>query len=868
MMLGNLTRIAVFSLALFSAYSVNGAEIELVKGGEPRAAIILPDDAQDSQLFAAEELRYHVQKASGADLSIYRESDLPVGHGFLIYVGSGNAAAAAGIDVEQLPPSGYVVKTQDNALYLVGRDRQRVSSKEDSSLYVGSVWAGTWQGSLYAVYDFLENEMGVRWLWPGELGEHIPQTDELVVENIDRKGGPNLAMAKWRSYIGRDPRQDPGRYSQYWFSGASYENFHKAQHIFQIRHRFGAVEDMRYGHAFDHYWKSYGETNPEFFNELPDGIRHPLPGDDTGRRISMCVSEPKFWAKIIDNWLENPRSTREDLPGYRPYVPALENDSPGMCTCERCRSWDAPQPEFKTHNYWGKGIIPSLGRRFTIARVSWGELGAGELAENNPPSLSDRYARFYVELLQKARDVDPNARVVGYAYANYWKSPIDRDLDLDGVIISYVPPLWFPYTEEMSAEFREHWNGWRELGADLIMRPNLTHAGANLPIFYARQLADDFSYAAERGMVATDFDGLLGTWSAQGPTNYTLSRLHHHPKLSADEILDEYYAAFGPAESGVREYFGYWERHSDSLDAEKVQQYGVEERGGGFKNYVRIAHRLFSPDDFKEARVLLEKARRQAEGDQLATRRVEFLEQGLTDAELTTATRAAQAELQKKNTTKSKAAFNKAFDQLVNHRKVMAMSGNCVADIGYTSYRERTGAGWPHQGQTMTWEDSKPEVDPTKENLALLEYRRLPWDSWSFSKDPQDRGEKEKWYQFEKTTGDWQPDAKTEIAWESFLNEPYVGAGWYRRSIEIPESMVGSSYFLHFGGVDETCRVWLNGTYIGEHDIGPSGWDIPFRLDITDALQSGENVMVVRVENTRAAGGIWRPIWLEIYEDK
>ena len=35
-----------------------------------------------------------------------------------------------------------------------------------------------------------------------------------------------------------------------------------------------------------------------------------------------------------------------------------------------------------------------------------------------------------------------------------------------------------------------------------------------------------------------------------------------------------------------RAYFGYWERHSATLDPDQVLRYAAEEQGGGFKNYV------------------------------------------------------------------------------------------------------------------------------------------------------------------------------------------------------------------------------------------------------------------------------------------
>ena len=70
---------------------------------------------------------------------------------------------------------------------------------------------------------------------------------------------------------------------------------------------------------------------------------------------------------------------------------------------------------------------------------------------------------------------------------------------------------------------------------------------------------------------------------------------------------------------------------------------------------------------------------------------------------------------------------------------------------------------------------------------------------------------------------------------------------------------------IHFGAVDESAWVWLNGKYAGQHDVGPAGWDRPFDLDITNEVKwGGENQLTVRVEDTKAVGGIWKPVKINI----
>lgn len=102
---------------------------------------------------------------------------------------------------------------------------------------------------------------------------------------------------------------------------------------------------------------------------------------------------------------------------------------------------------------------------------------------------------------------------------------------------------------------------------------------------------------------------------------------------------------------------------------------------------------------------------------------------------------------------------------------------------------------------------------------------------------------------------------------------------WYRRKFEIPQEWSGQSVMLNFGAVDWKCKVLVNGTQVGEHF---GGYD-PFSLDITGALKSGENELIVQVWDPTDTGdqphgkqvfnpngiwytavtGIWQTVWLE-----
>jgi len=100
----------------------------------------------------------------------------------------------------------------------------------------------------------------------------------------------------------------------------------------------------------------------------------------------------------------------------------------------------------------------------------------------------------------------------------------------------------------------------------------------------------------------------------------------------------------------------------------------------------------------------------------------------------------------------------------------------------------------------------------------------------------------------------------------------YTGYGWYRKHFTIPGDWSGKRINLDFDAAFQDAEVFVNGRRIGEHKGGYTG----FTFDITEAVQSGDNVVAVRLNNKwnpqiapRAgehvfSGGIYRDVWLVV----
>ena len=139
----------------------------------------------------------------------------------------------------------------------------------------------------------------------------------------------------------------------------------------------------------------------------------------------------------------------------------------------------------------------------------------------------------------------------------------------------------------------------------------------------------------------------------------------------------------------------------------------------------------------------------------------------------------------------------------------------------------------------------------------------LPGEGLKFSLDEEDIGIEKQWYAEKLDDSKWVPQKIGRWEHQGFPN--YDGFAWYRIRFDMPEKPACNAVELHFPSVDECAWVWLNGTFVGDHDLGPMGWDKPFWLDVTSEIRWGQsNLLVVRVEDSMQAGGILKPITAEV----
>ena len=181
-------------------------DITLVNQGRPSASIVVAQNPTPSARLAALELQYHIQKITGAIVSIKTDSEKITGTRIL--VGESKQTNVLGIKGENFKSLEYLIQFHPETIILIGRDwkdteenrkelgrdtygRTIQSSRHQIDYHkaTGQIEKGAKlitlpgffdkQGTCYATYHFLEQFCGVRLYGPTELNIASTQSQGL-----------------------------------------------------------------------------------------------------------------------------------------------------------------------------------------------------------------------------------------------------------------------------------------------------------------------------------------------------------------------------------------------------------------------------------------------------------------------------------------------------------------------------------------------------------------------------------------------------------------------------------------------------------------------------------------------------------------
>lgn len=440
-------------------------------------------------------------------------------------------------------------------------------------------------GTVNAVYTFLQDLLGVRWLWPGELGEDVIRTDRIALAPTERRYHPQI-------------RSRGGVFNHSTLGNKGYGRAHE----WSTRRRLHLDSmSMGGGHAFGDWWDRYHDKHPDIFALQPDGTRSGFPQPHNAK---LCMSNPKVW----ELWLADVAADLAKDP-HLTLFNASPNDgwASGHCVCEKCRAWDHPAGEPRQFHWKDKAEVH--------------------------PALSDRdvtFANQLAKLLQE-KYPDKDYRVLMMSYGHSRPVPV-KARPADNVVMSLVANFLgrtglVDRGSTRGDTYRKQFEGWAKVVPSMLWRPNTgSPAGwqQGLPDLSTQQTIRDFKAVAAAHCEGIFIDSTWEHWATQGPQYYMMAELAWNPTADAAAVLDDYYRrAFGPAAQPVREYF-------EALEAARMRFTASDGEAGVF-----TFPNLYTEELLDESQRRLDRAEAAAAADSLYARRVAFVQVGLTYTRVT-----------------------------------------------------------------------------------------------------------------------------------------------------------------------------------------------------------------------------------------
>lgn len=568
----------VLALLFVGPRELTAAEPKLVLVGKeisPVPIIVFPD-APPKTRKAADELADYIEKISGARPEVIEgEPEKMPEHAIWVGYQPKLKELFPKLDFDFKNPEEILIAANENHLVIAGRDRW-----DKDHMTLPAPWGKgeisdlqQEYGTANAVYTFIQQDLDVRWFWPGPIGEDVIKNETIAFAPFEYRYHPQFRA---RSTLFRLSALGDGR-------GHSHE-WTRLQRL-----QLDSL-NVAGGHAFTQWWGRFHQTHPEYFALQPDGTRSLSAFGTSSADVvrapglaKLCISNPK----VQDQWIADVKEALKINP-YQTVFSALENDSfnRGVCVCENCRAWDAPGNKTMTRMKGDTVLVEHL--------------------------LTDRYVHFWNILARRLKKEFPDQQlyVLGGAYGNYRPVPFVEKPDANVLMIVVANACIA--APQMRKESSQDMKNWGELGP-IIWRPNLwTRAGRwGLPEISMKNQEGIFRLVAESNGIGVYFDTIWEHWATHGPMLYLLAQLTWNPRLDADQIMAEYYRrGFGPAADEVRKY---WEGMDTLMDNPIGQPIGLSDE---FLN--------------KSDQLLAGAAAKVAKGPQIYRDRVEFVRDGLT----------------------------------------------------------------------------------------------------------------------------------------------------------------------------------------------------------------------------------------------
>ncbi|NLH98022.1 MAG: DUF4838 domain-containing protein [Chthonomonadales bacterium] len=430
-------------------------------------AIVLPARPSDVERYAARELQHHLELVTGAVIPITPEPQRTTQIG--LFVGNCKAHAEPNI---KLKPEELRVRTVGPALALNGKGR----------------------GVLYAVYSFLEDQIGCRWFTPD--CRTWPRQGNIRIGKLDHRYAPPL------EYRGGDyPIARPGDF-------AARVRLNGANHAIAPE-QGGNVGVHSLAHTFAALCppERYFAEHPEYFSLVK--------GQRQSGYAQLCLTNPDVLRICIEGvrkWIkENPRIT---------VFSVSQNDTFNYCECPNCSAVAEEE---------GSQAGPML--RFVNAV-------ADAIAKDHPNVAIETLAYQYTRKPPRITKPRPNVIIC-----------------LCSIECCFIHPLG---ADPHNASFVEDIKGWSRICKRLWIWDyviNYAHSICPFPNLYV--LKPNIRFFIENGVRGIYEESCYYTKGSelQELRNYIIAKTLWDPDYDTDKAIREFCDAFyGPASPHIRDY--------------------------------------------------------------------------------------------------------------------------------------------------------------------------------------------------------------------------------------------------------------------------------------------------------------------------
>ena len=775
------------SLPLDVGLAPNERGLLLVENGEPRATIVVSADAANSIATIGLE---NPDPKLVADKVAWAARDLRE------YIQKMSGAALPIVsDVEAIP---------DGPRILVGRSKH--TEPFDARIPTGLTPLREEEG--YAILtdgdtlllagndalpyhgteyavSFFLHRLGVRWYMPGELGQVVPKRPTIAVGKLEVVDRPDFKMRNWWTH---------------WFAN-----------------------DLR---AEETRWK--------IRNGMNVNMMHAIPGDSSVRAVLPPEQEkdnPEF-AEVF---------ARDAADSVYPHMPNLASDKSVQYAANIIKEHFRKNPEATS---WGIGADDGLPRDFSP--------GATELHMNFPSligrfndpggdSTTEEWMQWVQRVSAEVHKEFPNHFLSTNGYANRDTPPVGIKPD---------PTIWIMFAAIWSDTYHAYDNPnswmtqrqynmlktWTSMYDNVYMYDylyyNLVGCGAP-PIPLSRRHAHNMPLLKKLGVVGFWNEGRTVRGEAGIFPTYLLARMMWDADLDVAALMKEYFSAwYGPAAEPA---MAFWEEMEQAIEQSNL---------GGDRDH--ILSLIYTPELIAKLAAHLESAEAAARGNAWAESRVRLdratfdyllaykaMERAEFDADWPAAVQHADAMV---------AAIRPAM-QLSRYYWDITEEAKPIAAQAQGFYYWGTGQ------RREVYSQLAAQTGGEKGTLVAV----LP-EVAKFRIDPRDDGRFDGWFGDDTDDSAWETIRTTVPFYVQGNHQdaqgfPYLGAMWYRLTVDVPASAAGKQIKLYGMAAETEAWVWVNGQFVGHRPYVEAYLrPCPIDVDVTSALKPGQkNTIAIRL---------------------